>query len=516
VVGRLLDARLHYRPVADVLVLGGMAAVLAVLLKTEVVRALLPPSANDLLTLAAAGAGAGSAILALFASRVLDDRRMAWIAAALVLYSGVVLPWSTTDAAKVGGAQRPSLLVVYLAALVLLVLSVRPPRPLGAWGGWVVAALGAASGFSVLALPPDSRWQVFAEQFVPSVAVLVGWTAVAVAFVVEGLRMRSTSWLRLGLGLVVLAVAHLYRVASESAPGQNPVFGGLRLVGLVVVVVGLAQMVKEGLGRLQARNWEQQDEISIAVLHLERAQEIAAERDHELRNGLASLAGITHLLSGSSAGGEHESLRHAVLTELDRLQALVSAGGAELPGAALTVTRPAGSGYSVPQVLMDRATLRQSSAVPGAGPLELHVQVGVRAAGSPDPLVQVLTNLLANCDRHAPGAPIAVSARERDGVVEVRVRDRGPGLPAGSADRVLERGVHDAQAGGQGYGLAICARLAEEAGGNLTVANATDGPGCVATLHLPAVADFPIGEPVVDEERPSVVSSTARGNHWGS
>jgi two-component system OmpR family sensor kinase len=512
----LLNARLHYRPVADVLVLGAIAGVIAVLLRTEVVRALLPQSAHETLTLAAVGAGAGSAILALFASRVLDDPRMAWVAAALVLYSGVVLPWSTTDAAKLGGSQRPSMLLVYLAALVLLVLSVRPPRPLGAWGGWAVAALGAAAGFSALALPPGSGWQGFAEQFVPNVAVLVGWTAVAVAFVVEGLRVRSTSWLRLGLGLLVLAVAHLHRVATESAPAQNLAFDGLRLVGLVVVMVGLGQMVKEGLGRLQARNWEQQDEISNAVLHLERAQEIAAERDHELRNGLASLAGITHLLSGTAAGGEHESLRHAVLTELDRLQALVSAGGVDLPGAAITVTRPTGSGYSVPQVLMDRATLRQSSARAGAGPLELRVQVGVRAAGSPDLLVQILTNLLANCDRHAPGAPITVSAHERDGLVEVRVRDEGPGLPADSADRVLERGVHDVRAGGQGYGLAISARLAQEAGGSLTIADAEGATGCVATLRLPAVVDFSSGEPVVDEDRPSVVSLAARGNHRGS
>src|SRR6185312_15224943 len=109
---RLRTTRLHSRPVTDVLVLSGIGAVLVVLLGTAELRALLPRSAHELLTLAAAGVGAGSAVLALFASRLVDDRRPAWIAAALVLYSGVVLPWSTVAAAKVGGAQRPPMLLV--------------------------------------------------------------------------------------------------------------------------------------------------------------------------------------------------------------------------------------------------------------------------------------------------------------------------------------------------------------------------------------------------------------------
>ncbi|WP_214406547.1 sensor histidine kinase [Pseudonocardia lacus] len=511
---RLRGRRLHYRPVSDVLVVSGVGAVVAVLMQTEFVGDVLPRSAHDLLTFAAAGTGAGSAVLALFASRVLDDRRMAWIAAALVLYCAVVLPWSTLEEAKTGGAQRSPMLLVYLAAMVLLVVSVRPPRVLGAWGGWAVAAAGAGLGFGTLGLPPGSGLQAFTEQFVPTVAVLIGWTAAAVAFAAEAFRARSTSWLRLGLGLVVLAVAQLYRVASGASAEQvNLAFDGLRLVGLVVLVVGLAQMVQEGVGRLQARNWEQQDEIASAAVHLERAQEIAAERDHEMRNGLAGLAGITHLLSGTSSEGEHEALRHAVLTELDRLQALVNAGGADVPGAALAVTRPIGPGYSVPQVLTDRATLRQTAAGPGAGRLELRMQVGVRAAGSPDTLAQILTNLLANCDRHAPGAPITISAHEHDGRVRIEVRDAGPGLPPETAGHVLERGVHDEQAGGQGYGLAISARLAQEAGGDLTIADAVGEAGCVATLTLPSVAEVTSTRPPVAEDGPPVVSSAASDNH---
>jgi two-component system, OmpR family, sensor kinase len=511
---RRRDPGLHHRPVADALALGGAGAVLAVLLGAEQARALLPPSAHELLTLAAAGIGVGSAVLAVLASRLLDDRRTAWIAAALVLYSAVVLPWSTLESARGDGPHRGPVLVVYLAALLLLVLSVRPPRALGSWGGWAIALAGAALGVLALLLPPSAALHEAAVAFVPTVAVLVGWTAAAVASAAAGLRARSAPRLRLGMGLVVLAVAQLHRVATGAAPGQDLAFDGLRLLGLGVVAVALFQLVGEGLGRLQSRHWEQEEEIATAALHLERAREIAAERDHELRNGLASLAGITTLL-GNRPDRELEPLRHAVLAELDRLLALVDAGGAGVPAPRAAAADADDAGYSVAQVLADRAALRTSAAVPGAGPLELRVEAGVRAAGSPDLLSQVLANLLANCDRHAPGAPITVSARRRGGSVVVRVRDRGPGLPPELAGSVLERGVRDDAGGGQGFGLAISARLVARAGGNLTVGNAPGAGGCLATVSLPAVTDSPPVRPIVDADRPSAVSSGSRDNLRG-
>ena len=73
-------------------------------------------------------------------------------------------------------------------------------------------------------------------------------------------------------------------------------------------------------------------------------------------------------------------------------------------------------------------------------------------------LAQVVTNLLANCDRHAPGAAVHVSGRHDGADVVVEVRDEGPGLASDlDAAAVLDRGVRDESAGGSGLGLYISA-----------------------------------------------------------
>jgi two-component system OmpR family sensor kinase len=246
---------------------------------------------------------------------------------------------------------------------------------------------------------------------------------------------------------VVVAVAQLYRVSVGSATPNLP-FEGLRLVGLVAVLVGLGQLVTCGLRRLQTRNWDQQEELSAAVLHLERAREMSAERDHELRNGLAGLAGVTHLLSADLGEVDHEPLRQAVLRELGRMLALVDGD------------RSGAQEYLVEQVLAERVELRRSAGAAGVGAVELRTERDLRVAGDPDVLAQVITNLLVNCDRHARGAPITVTAARRGPEVVVDVRDHGPGLPAGvSGESLLERGARDAAAGGEGLGLHISAEL---------------------------------------------------------
>ena len=158
------------------------------------------------------------------------------------------------------------------------------------------------------------------------VAVLPAWTAVAVGYVVDGYRRRSGPRLRFGLGLAVVAVAQLYRAAT-GAPIGDPVFAALRLVGAVIVLVALARLVARSLAVVRSQQFAQQEELTVAALHLERAQELAAERDHELRNGLAGLAGITHLLSSGADDEEQQRLKLAVLSELTRLHTILDGRG---------------------------------------------------------------------------------------------------------------------------------------------------------------------------------------------
>jgi two-component system OmpR family sensor kinase len=97
----------------------------------------------------------------------------------------------------------------------------------------------------------------------------------------------------------------------------------------------------------------------------------------------------------------------------------------------------------------------------------------------------VVTNLLVNCDRHAPGR------RHRPrvpgwGPSRRRGPDAGPGLRAALGHDVLQRGVHDPRPAGSGLGLHISAQLIDREGGELDLRTVTDPRGCLATVRLPA------------------------------
>jgi two-component system OmpR family sensor kinase len=201
---------------------------------------------------------------------------------------------------------------------------------------------------------------------------------------------------------------------------------------------------------------------------MERAGELAAERSHELRNGLA---GITHLLS-TDGGADHERLKHAVLAELGRLHRILDGEQAAPPV----------DDYLVGPVLDGLVSLRDPAPT-------IEVECGLHARGDPAVLAQVVTNLLANCDRHAPGAPVRLDARQEGAEVVVEVRDEGPGLPPHrDAGALLGRGVRDESAGGPGLGLYISGELLAREGGSLELRPATDPAGCVATVRVPATA----------------------------
>jgi two-component system, OmpR family, sensor kinase len=462
------------RPLIDAAFVVALCAVATALALTPSLRGLGPPGAAlTVLTVATATATTGAAILAEVAGRICDEPRWSWLAGAFALYGVVVLP--VTALANPG--DTPQLLLVrvtaYLVALPLLLVSLRPPVRFGSVFPWGLTVLGAVLATASLAIPDDAI-PIRAIGVLVAVVVLPGWTAVAVGYAIEGYRRRSVARLRLGLGMGVVAVAQLYRGAT-GLPVTDPAFAALRLVGAVVVLVALAQLVARSLAAVRSEQWRQQEELAVAALHVERAGELAAERDHELRNGLAGLAGITHLLSSGADDEEQQRLKQAVLSELGRLHTILD-GGAVAPDVTLRAE------YAVEPVLAGLVTLRRSA----GAPVILDAEPGLRACGDAAVLAQVVTNLLANCERHAPGAPVTVHAYRGAEQVVVEVRDEGPGLRTALGHDVLRRGVHDPAAGGSGLGLHISARLIHREGGELDVRTVTDPLGCLATLRLPA------------------------------
>jgi two-component system sensor histidine kinase KdpD len=100
----------------------------------------------------------------------------------------------------------------------------------------------------------------------------------------------------------------------------------------------------------------------------------------------------------------------------------------------------------------------------------------------------VLVNVLENALRYAPGSPVEVVGRSRDGRVEISVVDHGPGI--GDADRsrafdeFVRLGANGTTPPGTGIGLTIARAFLEAQHGTIALED-TPGGGTTVALSLP-------------------------------
>ncbi|MFD4370917.1 ATP-binding protein [Streptomyces sp. NPDC058486] len=106
----------------------------------------------------------------------------------------------------------------------------------------------------------------------------------------------------------------------------------------------------------------------------------------------------------------------------------------------------------------------------------------------PPLLERVVANLVGNAIRHSPPAhPVLLTVSALAGRVELRVVDRGPGLPPGDRERVFEpfqRLGDTDNTTGVGLGLALARGLTEAMSGTLTPED-TPGGGLTMVVSLP-------------------------------
>ncbi|ACZ42049.1 histidine kinase [Thermobaculum terrenum ATCC BAA-798] len=106
----------------------------------------------------------------------------------------------------------------------------------------------------------------------------------------------------------------------------------------------------------------------------------------------------------------------------------------------------------------------------------------------------VLINLLSNAINYSlDGDQIEVEVLERDGFVETRVRDHGPGMDSSELDKVFEsffRGSvgRESYSKGQGLGLSIVKAIVEMHGGVVGV-QSSRGVGTTFWFRIPLALD---------------------------
>jgi two-component system, OmpR family, sensor histidine kinase KdpD len=187
----------------------------------------------------------------------------------------------------------------------------------------------------------------------------------------------------------------------------------------------------------------------------------AQDRDELLATADESLDRLTHLVDN--------------LLDMSRLQA----------GALSLFPRPVGLDEIVSRALdsLEPAARKVTVDIPESLP-EINVDPAI--------LERVIVNLTENALRYSPpGEPPLLTASALGDRVELRVVDRGPGIPEQERDRMFvpfQRLGDTDNTTGVGLGLALSRGLTEAMGGTLT-AEDTPGGGLTMTVSVPAVQD---------------------------
>lgn len=122
--------------------------------------------------------------------------------------------------------------------------------------------------------------------------------------------------------------------------------------------------------------------------------------------------------------------------------------------------------------------------------LETGLCAGLSVTGDAFLLRQALVNLVENASAFSPeGGAIEMDADAADGIVALRVRDRGAGVPDFARERVFERFYSlprpDGSSRSSGLGLSFVAEVADLHGGRARLAN-RDAGGAEAVIELRA------------------------------
>jgi two-component system OmpR family sensor kinase len=426
-----------------------LATVAALAINLSPARTLIPDQPGQLLlVVVVAGITAAGTVMAFVLARLDDSMGIAGLAAAVTVYALVVLPatviaFTSPDTQHLMGLLRT---IGCLVFLVLALVALVPGQPV--WTtGWRGGLLGVGLSL-VLALAVYLVPLLDAVVTAPAMNLVLAavWLTVSMTFIYYGLRNRVWLGYRIGGGLLLVAIATVLRETGNIGLGGV----SLRILGGIVICAALGNRLRE--------LW------NTSQLRVDRI----AELDHELHNVLSGLDGMTHVL-GRAGSDDRELLSEAVREEIVRLRNLLD-------------QRTEPPGCAVDPVLTRIVTLRRTNGLD----VELDLEPGLRTTMPADAFAQVVTNLLANCERHAPGAKVLVSARSNGRSVHVEVRDDGPGLAPEVRGKVFRRGVHDRSRGGSGLGLHLSQQLVGASGGSLSLRPAADGHGTVAALAVPA------------------------------
>lgn len=241
--------------------------------------------------------------------------------------------------------------------------------------------------------------------------------------------------------------------------------------------------------------------------------EMSALLAHEIRNPLGSLELFAGLLADAHLEGANQRWVEHVQAGLRMLSATVN-NVLHVHNASPPELTPINVGQ-----LLDWA---YDFLLPLAKQARVELQVingieGIMIAADRHRLEQVLLNLAINAFRFMPGGGwLSIKGQVWSGdaeysgdakhgeVVEIIVRDTGPGIAMDNLPRIFESGF-STRPGSSGLGLAVCRSILEQHGGSIAVESKT-GEGALFRLKIPRQEES--GEVVTGEALPELPDVT--------
>ena len=319
------------------------------------------------------------------------------------------------------------------------------------------------------------------------VAVVGLWTWAAVRVMRYPGELAPWMVRRLGLGAVAIAIS---RVASAHLSESQVVTS---VVVILAGVVGGVLMLTASLAGLRyeiQRHEDRLETLDKRVAAMEALQREQRSRLHEITNALAGIAGASELMHHNHR--LPESRRHRLEEMLDHEAArlariLEKQSLAADPGVAGDLVAGRGPSAQLTAQVVDLDSLLRTltSAQDAVGRRVRWEPSGLKALGDRDAVAEVLSVLLDNARKHAPGATTTVTARRTERCVEVIVSDDGPGVPPLWREHVFTWGHRGPASRGHGIGLHLARRRAQECGGSLEL---VPGAGARFVLRLRAAS----------------------------
>lgn len=207
-------------------------------------------------------------------------------------------------------------------------------------------------------------------------------------------------------------------------------------------------------------------------------QSLLANASHELRSPLARMKMAVSMLEDAPAS-QRNRLKHEIDTNVAELDALVE-----------EVLLASRLDAAQTRDKSERIDLLGLAAEEGTNVDAAVAGDSVSVLGEERLLRRALRNLLENARRYG-GSEIQVVTERVGEKAQVRICDRGPGVPEPLRERIFEAFYrlpgHAEQAGGVGLGLSLVKQIAERHGGSVRC-EGRDGGGSCFVLTLPRVA----------------------------